>query len=347
MIFCFKVKIKSIYRHLLSGLILFAAGMALPVQAETAAMDYKQLMREFVQKISRYARSFNPDFIVIPQNGNELLAVDGLPGGAASLDYIGAISGIGQEDLFYGYKRENTATSKKDSEYLLNLLHTARANSIQVLVTDYCRHHRKVDDSYRKNSEQGFISFAAPNRELKRIPDYPNPLFNENKLDIKKLSEAKNFLYLLNPEEFGTKDDFLQSLGNTNYDCLIIDAFFEDSSGSSDWLKSRDVALLKSKKNGGSRLVIAYMSIGVAETYRYYWHESWDKNKDGRADPAAPDWLTEENPDWEGNYKVRYWDPGWQSIIYGNDNSYLKNIIDNGFDGVYLDIIDAFYYFEK
>jgi len=274
-------------------------------------------------------------------------AVDGRPGGVASLDYIGTINGIGQEDLFYGYKRENSATSKKESEYLLNFLHTARANNIQVLVTDYCHSHRKVDDSYRKNSEEKFISFAAPGRELKTIPDYPNPLFSENNLDITELSKAQNFFYLLNPEEFETKDDFLQSLGETNYDCLIIDAFFHDSSGSPRWLKSRDVALLKTKKNGGSRLVIAYMSIGEAETYRYYWHESWDKNGDGRADPEAPDWLTEENPDWEGNYKVRYWDPGWQSIIYGNDNSYLKSLIDSGFDGVYLDIIDAFYYFEE
>jgi len=338
---------RSICRHMLSGLILFAAGIALPVQAEAAPRDYKQLMREFVQKISRYARNWDPDFIVIPQNGSELLTADGRPGGAASLDYIRAISGIGQEDLFYGYQRENRATSKKDSEYLLNFLHTARANNTQVLVTDYCRHHRKVDSSFRKNSEEGFISFAAPNRELKAIPDYPSPLFSENSLDIKELSDAQNFLYLLNPEEFENKDDFIESLGETNYDCLIIDAFIDDISGSSRWLKSRDIALLKPKKNGGSRLVIAYMSIGEAETYRYYWHESWDKNGDGRADTGAPGWLTEENPDWEGNYKVRYWDPGWQSIICGNDNSYLKNIIDRGFDGVYLDIIDAFYYFEE
>jgi cysteinyl-tRNA synthetase len=168
---------RSIYRHLLSGLILFTAGIALPAQADSTAGDYKQLMREFVQKISRYARSCHPDFIVIPQNGSELLTADGRPGSASSPDYIGAISGIGQEDLFYGYKRENRATSKKENKYLLSFLHTARANNIQVLVTDYCRHHRRVDDSYRKNSEQGFISFAAPNSEVKTIPDYPSPLF--------------------------------------------------------------------------------------------------------------------------------------------------------------------------
>ncbi|MGQ9708740.1 MAG: hypothetical protein ACUVUR_07715 [bacterium] len=44
---------------------------------------------------------------------------------------------------------------------------------------------------------------------------------------------------------------------------------------------------------------------------------------------------------------LRYWEKGWQSIIYGNDSSYLKKILDAGFDGVYLDVVDAFEYFES
>ena len=80
------------------------------------------------------------------------------------------------------------------------------------------------------------------------------------------------------------------------------------------------------------------MSIGEAEDYRYYWQSSWKI--------GSPDWIEKENPDWEGNYKVKYWEKGWQDIIYGNNDSYLKKILDTGFDGVYLDIIDAFEYFE-
>jgi cysteinyl-tRNA synthetase len=80
------------------------------------------------------------------------------------------------------------------------------------------------------------------------------------------------------------------------------------------------------------------MSIGEAEDYRYYWQSDWEVGN--------PDWLAEENPDWEGNYKVKYWDSDWQSIFYGNDASYLKKITDAGFNGVYLDIIDAFEYFK-
>ena len=44
---------------------------------------------------------------------------------------------------------------------------------------------------------------------------------------------------------------------------------------------------------------------------------------------------------------MRHRDPQWQEIIYGNDNSYVKKILDAGLDGVYLDIIDAFEYFES
>ena len=53
-----------------------------------------------------------------------------------------------------------------------------------------------------------------------------------------------------------------------------------------------------------------------------------------------------ENPAWRGNYKVRYWDAGWRAILFGSPGSYLDQIISRGFDGVYLDIIDAFEYFE-
>lgn len=77
-----------------------------------------------------------------------------------------------------------------------------------------------------------------------------------------------------------------------------------------------EVAQLKVKENGGQRLVISYMSIGEAEDYRYYWNNTWAV--------GDPSWIEDENPDWEGNYKVVYWDPAWQAIIFGNDDSYLK-----------------------
>ena len=43
--------------------------------------DYRQEMRDFVQDISIYAREIEPGFIVIPQNGHELLTEDGMSNG--------------------------------------------------------------------------------------------------------------------------------------------------------------------------------------------------------------------------------------------------------------------------
>ncbi|MFQ5754146.1 MAG: endo alpha-1,4 polygalactosaminidase [bacterium] len=296
--------------------------------------DFKQDMRDFVQGISSYSKGINYSFIIIPQNGHNILTEDGENTGTPALEYIEAIDGVGREDLFYGYDNDNEPTSQADKEYLIAFMDIAGNNGVEVLVTDYCWTQSFVDDSYNQSAARGYISFAADHRELDNIPAYPVTPYNVNANDITSLSDAKNFLYLLNPGSYATKEDFLNAIRNTDYDIVIIDLFYDGS----EQLNTTDVASLKVKANGGARLVIAYMSIGEAEDYRYYWKAEWKTN--------PPSWLAVENPNWPGNYKVRYWDTGWQDIIYGNDNSYLKKILDAGFDGVYLDIIDAFEYFE-
>jgi len=85
----------------------------------------------------------------------------------------------------------------------------------------------------------------------------------------------------------------------------------------------------------GRRLVLAYLSIGEAEDYRWYWKPAF------RREPPA--WLDAENPDWPGNFKVRYWHAEWQAIVLDG----LRRARAQGFDGVYLDIIDAYEYFEE
>ncbi len=296
--------------------------------------DYRQDMRDFVQGISGYAKGIQPNFFVIPQNGQEVLTEDGTATGTPVAAYISAIDGIGREDLFYGYDADNVPTSASDRDYLIAFLDIAKNNGIKVLVTDYVSTTTFMDDSYTQNANKGYISFAADHRELDDIPAYPAEPYNVNFDNITSLSQAKNFLYLLNSNLFATKGDFLTALQNTNYDVYIMDLFYEDIP-----LTPSDVASLKVKVNGGSRLVISYMSIGEAENYRYYWQAGWGPNN--------PSWIAAANPDFPDNYKVRYWDPEWQAIIYGNDASYLKKILDAGFDGVYLDIIDAFEYFEN
>ena len=157
------------------------------------------------------------------------------------------------------------------------------------------------------------------------------------------------------------------------HDLLVIDEAFDGADGTA----RRDVKLraLKRKPDGSRRLVLAYLSIGEAEDYRAYWNRSWVKpslaakpakpaasdfsaitpalagampGKAASAAPlrvptaAAPVWLGDENPSWRGNYRVRYWEEGWQAHLLGTETAALERIIAAGFDGVYLDRADAY-----
>lgn len=299
-----------------------------------ADIDYRQEMRNYVVGISQYAKAYHPGFAVIPQNGIELVTVNGEEDGSPSSEYLEAIDGNGQEDLFYGYDNDDEATPAIDNEYLRAFLNVSKDAGNTILTTDYCSTPAHMDDSYNQNENNGYVSFAADHRELNNIPVYPATIHNENTQVISSLDQAQNFLYLINPEKFATKAAFIDAVTSTNYDLLIMDLFFTDGT----IFSASEIDLLKTKANGGKRLVICYMSIGEAEDYRYYWQTEWNTSK--------PEWLDAENPDWAGNFKVKYWHPEWQAIIYGNDASYLKKILDANFDGVYLDIIDAFEYYE-
>ena len=69
-------------------------------QKLTLSRDFRQDMRDFVINISDYSRGINPDFITIPQNGHELLTVNGDSKGPLSQAYLNAINGVGREDPF-------------------------------------------------------------------------------------------------------------------------------------------------------------------------------------------------------------------------------------------------------
>ncbi|MHA2434166.1 MAG: endo alpha-1,4 polygalactosaminidase, partial [Candidatus Thorarchaeota archaeon] len=102
----------------------------------TTSRDYRQDMRDFVKGISVYAKGINPYFIIIPQNGHELLTDNGEPAGLQATEYIDAIDGAGQEDPFYGYYDDNVATPQSERSYLIALMDIAESNSVEVLVTD-------------------------------------------------------------------------------------------------------------------------------------------------------------------------------------------------------------------
>lgn len=135
---------------------------------------------------------------------------------------------------------------------------------------------------------------------------------------------VQNFLYQLqhaDPDRIGKTafDLAVVTLGTTGNSPKVIPALKHSS--------------------GGEKIVLCYMSIGQAENYRWYWQPEWVQN--------PPGWLDEGDTEWAGDYWVQYWHPEWQRIIYGTPESYLDRIIAFGFDGVYLDRVDAYWYYQE
>ena len=155
----------------------------------------------------------------------------------------------------------------------------------------------------------------------------------ENAADVAALMDAKNFLYLINSDRIGTREEYLAAVAATNYDLVLVDAFFEEEP-----LTAENVARLKRKANGGSRLVLAYVNIGAAEDYRYYWQPDWRI--------GDPPWLAAPYDGYEDEIFVEYWSPEWQAIIFGSPEAYIDRVLAAGFDGAYLDNVLAYEEFE-
>jgi len=140
------------------------------------------------------------------------------------------------------------------------------------------------------------------------------------------------------PPDWASVDDFLyqlqrerpEKISETAFDLLVVSIAAAGNS------PERIHTLQHSP--GGDKLVLCYMSIGQAEDYRFYWQPEWKEE--------PPSWLDQPDPDWAGDYWVRYWDPAWQQIICGTPESYLDRMIDRGYDGVYLDRVDTYWYYQ-
>lgn len=279
-------------------------------------------MQEFVINISQYAKSINPDFIIIPQNGIELAYNQIDPGNGFNYPYLSAINGIGVEELFYN-------GSYSPDQYRLTMLRQLK-NYKKILVSEYVSDDSNIADAIAKNTSEGFLCFprSVNNYHYLLIPPIP---VNPNSNSIENMPQVSNYLYLISTSNFNSKDDMVAAIAATNYDLVLIDLFFQDNE-----LTNSDIQAMKTKANGGHRKVISYISIGSAENYRYYWQSHWKLHK--------PKWIKKKYEEYEDEFWVEFWDEEWQNIIYGNENSYVKKIINAGFDGAYLDNVEAYYF---
>jgi cysteinyl-tRNA synthetase len=149
-------------------------------------------------------------------------------------------------------------------------------------------------------------------------------------------SPPTSFAYVLQADALArSQANAVELLGACGRDWMVLDAAF---AAGSLWTRA-DLDTMRARRPG--RKIIAYISIGEAEDYRPYWRSAWISK--GQPTAAAPSWLLGENPEWKGNYRVKYWQAGWQALILAS----VEEAMQRGFDGVYLDIVDGFETFEQ
>lgn len=151
----------------------------------------------------------------------------------------------------------------------------------------------------------------------------------------------------------------VEALADSRYDVIVV-----DPTVTHDWSFQTRLMVLKlkdSKAHDGvhRKLVLAYIDIGQAEEWRWYWHgrTTYEPRGQCRAEFVseiqvwAP-WVVACDPDgWAGNYPVAYWDRDWQDVVLGGTslgsnlnlyfNSIMDEVVQDGFDGVYLDWVEA------
>lgn len=128
------------------------------------------------------------------------------------------------------------------------------------------------------------------------------------------------------------RDVDLAALGKTKYDLVIIDHSRDFPNGAT--YVPDDYAALRNSP-GGPKLAVAYLSIGRAQSSRYYWKPEWTA--------TPPAWLGPKDPARGDSFQAKHWEIDWQRIVQG----YVDRLIDAGYDGALLGGIDGYVYWQN
>ena len=143
-----------------------------------------------------------------------------------------------------------------------------------------------------------------------------------------RLADVRHWLYMIDVD---LDQQAADQVAASEHDLVVLD-FLPSESGNADFPMAEVVSQLQNAPH--PKLVLAYINIGEAEDYRTYWQDGW------RA--GDPDWILGLDPDgWEGNFPVAFWHEQWREIWLA-ESGYIEAIVDAGFDGVYLDWVEAY-----
>lgn len=316
--------------------LIFSSGCT--HSAEAVHVIPEQEMTRLASDLSTYAKTKSPSFQLVGNGAAGLLEVTKSQPEESTQQLVGALDGFLTESFFYLDDDGTPEMQEPDMlDYLEAMMEKPQTAGKAVWTLDYLADDEAIAMDQALGRARGYVSMTAASTALASIPDegVMGDIPGENAADIQSVRDARNFLILLNPGNFESREDYLAALAATPYDALVIDLYYGDTPLTSD-----DVARLQQKPQGGRRLVLAYMSVGEAADYRPYWQAAWNDSA------HRPKWIAKPNHDWPGSYRVRYWTGDWRHILYGSESSYLDTILASGFDGAFLDVMDAWQTFK-
>jgi len=142
------------------------------------------------------------------------------------------------------------------------------------------------------------------------------------------LGRVLRWLYLIDVD---LEPEIVDQIAASSYDLVVLDDIPSERENASYPMAQTIEQLHNADHN---KLVLAYIDIGEAESYRTYWQRGWRVGN--------PSWIVGADPDgWAENYPVAYWAGEWREIWLA-EGGLLQQLLEAGFDGVYLDWVEAY-----
>lgn len=310
--------------------------------------NYRADMRNNLLMLIRYAKQQKKDFKIIVHEGQDLLTKSLWE--YAHEGYNRARKKAQAEDDYFLFHHKFIDTEPERGTQAYDYLHSidaivinnlycgsgyvnpiAKNHHLDMLAIEQCPNEESLNQA-KINAiadKKSIYAFINSDTAFQSIGDYDD--INDSSKNIYQINEAQNILILNDDSRYSSQEELTDDLSKTNYDIIIIKPLFDYTQRfSADNLRK-----LHFKKNGSKRLLIAEFNVAEANPKEYYWLNEWHI--------GHPQWLVRRSLSSEDGVITKYWDIEWRKII----SRYFRDILNEGFDGVFLTGIETYKYFEQ
>ncbi|MFV0626775.1 MAG: hypothetical protein ACK5N8_05455 [Alphaproteobacteria bacterium] len=293
--------------------------------------NYRSLMRDNINFLSRYAKAKSPQFQIILHGDDTLFNI-------GEVEYL-----TSQYNNIKNKTMNNEKTSLLASENIdaISVVGVSCDNKeIPQIIKDkkqtpiyieHCSNEKEIDRAIEFSIENNAPAYLFSNREnaFKNIKG--ELIIKENSRNIFTTKDAKNISFLLDDGQFASKYEMIEDMSKTNYDIIVIKPLFHNKTR----FTKAEIESMKFKKNGAKRLIIAEMNLTEANPIDYFWQEDWQL--------GSPSWLKRKSFVEENSVITEYWQPQWREVL----SKHFNSIMNSGFDGVWFTGTENYQYFEK